>query len=545
MTTPVERMRAWIVDVASLIAEGKEPLSQEALQFVQEPSLAPVLIQMIAALDEASLEQDQALYASCLFALDVCVSQVRFAEENGNKRAGQIMDALMESLVVAIQKGEQSLNFWLPVLNAFYEAHVELSPALQDMYLALAEEESEAFQTEGHDHMQAIRDLIAELSDLSTFELAAHFFAQSHAMPADFFGDFVMDLCSIEEGQDAGLLALLHPRQDVRDVVISALDEIMPSLTLSSVSLSRLQAMHAWAPPSYQDVLTRWMREQRKKGVVFQEETQAILTKAQASEIDGGGAQGLFLQLKHGRKMRLAGVLFKDGIGIKDAWITPSITAEEVKRYCREVLDDGVTLRRVDMDYIRTMMEHFLALTLEQGHMPGLHFLELQEVMGVHFIPKALDVPLLMEQLSVQIEPFTPCVLEDALKRSSRWLQEKSFAMSWFLENERIDKHVNRCCSFEDGVRVCRFEEAMTSVFEHDLEQGRDTWVFHFLWVALWLRAGSRKNEKAWQDSFLIAHAIQSGMPLQDIPLMQHICHQSIVNSIETMRERRTHLSQE
>ena len=147
MITPVERMRAWIVDVASLIVEGQEPLSQEALQFVQEPSLAPVLIQMITALDETSLEQDQALYAACLFALDVCVSQVRFAEENGNKRAGQIMDALMESLVVAIQKGEQSLNFWLPVLNAFYEAQVELSPALQDMYLTLAEEESEAFQT--------------------------------------------------------------------------------------------------------------------------------------------------------------------------------------------------------------------------------------------------------------------------------------------------------------------------------------------------------------------------------------------------------------
>lgn len=545
MMTPVERMRAWIVDVASQITEGKEPHSNEVLQFVQEPGLAPVLVQIIAALDEQSLEQDQALYSACLYALDVCVSQLQFAKENGNKRAGHSMEGLMTSLVQAIQKSSQSLNFWLPVLNAFYEAQVELSDALQDIYLALAEEESESFQADGGEPPPSIRALIAELSDLSTFELAAHFFAQSHAMPAEFFGDLIMDLCSIEEGQDAGLLALLHPRQEVRDVVVAALDMLMPNLTLSSISLSRLQAIHAWVPDVHQEVLARWIREQRKKGVIFTQEPSAKLAKIQASEVDGGGAQGLFLQLKQAGKMRLAGVLFKDGFGVKDAWITPGITADEVKRYCQDVLADGVTLRRVDSNYISMMTNHFLALTLEQGNMPSLHFLELQEAMGVHFLPEALNVPQLMEQLAVQIEPFTPSIVDKAFKRSSRWLQDKRFAMSWYLESERIDKHVNRCSSLENGVRLCRFDEATEVVFEQDMEPARAHWVFHFLWVALWLRAGARKNEKLWQDSFLIAHAIESGVPLHEIPIMQRICRQSIVNSIETMRERRTHLSQE
>ncbi len=551
MTTPpvitaVERMRIWIVDVASMIAEGNEQrIKEDELDFVHEPTLAPVLIQMIAAIDEASLEQDQVLYAACLFALEICVSQVCFAVEHGNKRAEQLMDVVMEHLASAIQQGTQSLNFWLPVLNAFYEAQVELSEPLQEMYLTLAEEESEAFQAEGHDHMQAMRDLIAELSDLSTFELTSHFFAQSHAMPPEFFGDFVVDLCSIEEGQDAAILTLLHPKQDVRDMVVTALDHVISSLTLSSESLSRLQAIQAWMPESYQSTFVRWIRDQRKKGVIFKEETPIMPLKIEASEIDGGGAEGLFLQLKSGNRRRLAGVLLKDGVGIKDAWITPPISGDEVKRYGREVLQDGVTLRRVDMPYIRMMVEHFIALTLENGNTPGLHFLELQEALGMHFIPRALDVPQLMEQLSIQIEPFTPSVVEAAFTRTSRWPREKRFAASWFLENERIDKHVNSCCSFEDGVRVCRFEDALHLVFEEDLEHVRDTWVFHFLWVALWLRAGARKNEKVWQDSFLIAHAIENGMPLRDIPLMQHICHQSIVNSIETMRDRRTHLSQE
>jgi hypothetical protein len=543
MTTPVERLQQWIVDAATLIAAGEEPLSQEPPQFLEEPSLVSTLIQMIAAIDEASLEDNQPLYSACLFALDVCVSQLQFASENGNKRARQAMDVLMDALVVAIQNGVQSINFWLPTMSAFYDAQVPLSEALQAVYLILAEEESEVIQTEEIDHFQSMRALIAELSDLTTFELTAHFFAQSHAMPADFFGDLVIDLCRLEEGQDAALLALLHPQEEVREVVMMALDHVMPSLTLSPISLSRLQAIQAWLPPAYQATMTSWLRDQRKKGGVFAQTNPAKLIKMQASEIDGGGAEGLFLQLKRGRETRLAGLLFKNGFGIKDAWVTPAITMAEVTRYCRDVLDDGVSLRRVNLDYICLLTNHFLAVTLEKNQVPGLHFLELQEELGVHFIPERLDVEGLIEQLSVQIEPFTEATIESAFKRSSRWLETKTFAVSWYLENEQLDKTVNHHCYFENGVKICRFEAAMDAVFEHDMEATRAHWVFHFLWVALWLKAASRRNEKTWQDSFLIAYAIHSGTPLRDIPIMQRICHQSILNSVETMRDRRTHLS--
>ncbi|MCH9690226.1 MAG: hypothetical protein K0U24_02855 [Gammaproteobacteria bacterium] len=543
MMTPVEILGQWVVDAATLIASGKEPFADEPPQFLEEPTLPPALVQIIATIDEATLSDNQALYSACLFALDVCVSQLHFAADNGNKRAEKALGNLMDCLVSVIQKSTQSINFWLPMMGAFYDAQVPLSPALQEMYLALAEEESAAFEDEGVDHIESMRDLIKELADLNAFELAAHFFAQSHAMPTDFFGGLMVDLCSIEEGQDAALLALLHPRADVREMVILALDNLISSLTLSSISLSRLQAIQMWMPEAYQDMITRWLREQRKKGVVFAKISPATLVKMQASEIDGGGAEGVFLQLKAGRSTRLVGMLFKDGFGIKDAWVTPGITVDEVTRYCHDVLNDGVILRRVDLNYICMVTNHFLALTLEKGNMPGLHFLELQEALGVHFTPECLDVPRLIDELSVQIEPFTETVVEASFKRSSRWIETKLFATSWYLENERLDKVVNSCCSFVDGVKTCRFEEAIAAVFQTEMEAARDAWAFHFLWVALWLKAGARKNEKTWQDSLFIAHAIQAGTPLQDIPIMQKICHQSVLNSIETMRDRRTHLS--
>lgn len=543
MTKPMAYLQQWIVDAATLIAAGEEPLSEAPPQFLEDPALAPALIQMTAAIDEATLDTNQPLYSACLFALDVCVSQLQFALENGNKRARQTMDALMDALVVAIREGAQTINFWLPAMNAFYDAQVPLSSELQDIYLVLAEEESEVVQAEGADHFESLQVLIEELSDLTTFELTAHFFAQSHPMPADFFGDLVVDLCNLDAGQDAAILTLLHPREEVRAVVMMALDHMMPILTLSAISLSRLQAIQAWLPEAYQATVTHWLREQRKKGVVFAKKTPAKVSKIQASEVDGGGAQGIFLQLKRARETRLAGLLLKNGFGIKDAWITPAISMAEVTRYCRDVLEDGVSLRRVDLDYICLLTNHFLAVTLEKNQVPGLHFLELQEELGVHFIPERLDVDALIERLSVQIEPFTEATIEGAFKRSSRWLETKSFAVSWYLENEHLDKTVNHFCYFEDGVKICRIEAAMDAVFKQDMEAMRAHWRFHFLWAALWLKAGSRKNEKVWQDSFLIAYAIHTGTSLDEIPIMQRICHRSILNSVETMRDRRTHLS--
>lgn len=545
MMEPIEYLREWILDLAETIAAGDEPLSEGAPEFLDEPALISALTQMLGAIEESSLNENQALYAACLFALDVCVSQLKFLSDNGNKRATRAIETLMTSLTEVIQKGEQGINFWLPVMSAFYDAQVELSPTLQQMYIFLAEEEGEASQPEDFDHQEAMRGLIAELSDFSTFELAAHFFAQSHAMPPEFFGDLVVDLCGIKEGQDVAILALLHSRAEVRQIALLALDSVIDDITLSSIALSRLQAIQAWLPQAEQETVMRWIRMQRKKGVIFPKLVPAKLIKAEASEIDGGGAEGLFLQLEQDKKIRLAGVLLKDGFGLKDAWITPGITKDEVARYCSDVLDDGVTLRRVDLAYIVVMMNHFLAITLEAGEVPGIHFLELQEVLATHFVPETLDVERLMAQLSVQIEPFTPEVVEAALKRSGQWLKTKRFSSSWYLENEQLDKLVNRCCHFADGVKVCRFEEAIALVFEQVLEPARAHWMFHFLWVALWLKAGARKNEKSWQDSFLIAHTIQSGVPLRDIPVMQSICHRSVVNSVETMRERRTHLSQE
>jgi len=542
-----QQLDAWIADMALLLDKNEDPAPEHYAYFLQEPELALHLVSLIDGLDEKHVDDERSYYSASVFALDICVAQLQVASEGGNKLAGKTLNQLMAALAIAIESHKHTLSFWLPFLNAFYEVHVELSHELKNAYLDLASDEGEDDLTpeEEVSHLNSIRDLIHELSDLSIFDIAENFFAQSYAMPADFFTDLVMDLYSIEEGQDIALLTLMHPKQDVRDVVVATLEHLMDNIILTSESLSRLQIIKNWYPVSYHAQFDRWIKAQRKKGVVFKNETAAPAIRIKASEVDGSGAQGIFIHLKKDRKNRLCGLLFKHDLGIKDAWITPPISAKDIQHYYDEAFDDSVMLRDVDTSYLLMMTSHFLALTIERGGMPDLHLLEMQEELGVQWQPRQLDVDYLMEQLGVQISPFTPDSMEASLKRSKSWPKNKRFTESWFIENSHIDKLVNRCCSFIDGVKVCRFSDAIKAVFAEEMELHRDRWLFHFLWIALWVKAKARKNEKTWQDSYFIAYAIQQGTPLDVIPIMHEICHQSVVNSIETMHERRTHLNRE
>lgn len=535
-----DNLKQWVDEITEVLNAEAEPQLWHYTPFLQQPELALDLVELLYGLKDA--DEDEAYYSACIFALDVCVAQLQAEFENDNKFAVKMLRQLMLKITKAINSYKHSLSFWLPILNAFYEVHVELLPELKQAYIELAGQEDEFFEEEEQDHLVTIRSMIDELSDLSEFEIAENFFAQSYAMPADFFADLLMDLYDIEAGQNIALLMLLHQDVNVREVVVATFEHLMEHITLNSVSLSRLRAIKIWYPERFHEQFDRWLKLQRKKGVVFQSDDPPTLLRIKASEVDGSGAQGIFIHVKKQGRNYLCGLLLKQDIGIKDAWVTADLSHKEVAKYYDKVFDDSVTLRTVDSSYLLMMVAHFLSINLQQGSIPDLHLLEIQELLGLHFLPKAIDIPYLIRQLGIEVSPFTPEAMQFSFLRSKSWTVNKRFTESWFIENAQVDKLVNRCCSIIEGVKVCAMEEAITKVFAQELELYRDKWLFHFLWVALWAKSQPRKNEKIWQDSFFIAYAIDSGKPLTEIPIMREICRQTVINSIETMNERRTYL---
>lgn len=534
----------WLHDIASSLDAGGEPVWDPSFSLITNPELPLQLVDLLAEIDENKLDDDDAYYAACIYVLDTCVAQLQTTTEGGNRQSSKMLQQVMRKLANTLSTGKQTLNFWLPVLNAFYDVQVELLPELQDAYLALAEEEpvGENLQT---DHLTVMRDMILEMSHLSIFDIAENFFAQSYAMPADFFADFIVDLYNIPEAHDIALLILLYPRPEVRQVAVDVFDALMDSIVLSAVSLTRLQAIREWYPQEYHPRFDRWLKVQRKKGVVFQPLSSPNKMEIYATEVDGAGAQGFYIRCQSSRKHSLAGLLVKNQVGVKDVWVTPWMSAKELAHNFEQIDDGTVTLRPVEPVFLQLIVNHFLAVSLEQGNIPDLHLLEVQELLGMTFKPVAVDVHAQINQHSIQISPFTPEFVKKSLARSKKWTTTKTFTESWFIENMQVDKIVNQSCTIVDGIKICNFAKATESIFSKLLEKQRPMWCFHFLWTALWAMAhpSPKKNDYIGIDSLIIAYVIDQQMPLMDIPIMQEICKQTVTNSVETMNERRTYLT--
>ena len=512
-------------------------------QLTRDPWVILKIIDLVLDINEQEIDNENTDYFACIFALEVCIEQLQVSSENGNILAKKALDELMLKISQSLPK--HSLNFWLPILNLFYTTHIELSPELKYAYMNFASMEEDEYVLESEEsYIASMRDLMAELSDLSVFDQAEHFFAQSYAMPAEFFAELLSDLYSLDEGHEVALLLLLHPNVYIREVVFDTLNAILPHIILSSKSLSRLQEIKYWYPKTSHAQFESWIKNQRHKGVIFHRGPAQKIIKLKASEIDGSGAQGVFIHIQDQKINKLCGLLLKASIGVKDAWMTPILTAMDVVNYYKEAFDDSVMLRDIDLDYLQLVVNHFVAITLEKDKIPPLHLLEIQEILGVQFVPKKMDIPLMLEKLTVEIYPFTQESINLALKHTYDWAKNKRFTESWYVENLQIDCIVNSYCSFVEGVKVCQIESAIKDVLANEFELHREDWLFHFLWVALWLKSRARKNESAWQDALLIAHVIYSDMLLIDIPIMHEICYQTVVNSMETMQERRTHLKQ-
>lgn len=539
----MDKLSKWIKEIEAFIAQDQEINTSCYVDFVESPELALPIIDCLTAVNEEN-EEVPAYYSACIFVLEVCVSQLQSATDNGNKNAEKVLNKLMTYLADEICKEGHSLSFWMPILNAFYDANTSLSDELKEAYYILANNNTDVQEIDERSHLDAMRDFIADYSDLSIYDIAENFFAQSSAMPPDFFVDLILDLYSIDEGHEIALLTLLHPKAEVREIVVVTFESLIPKITLSSESLTRLQMIRNLYPQAYHPQIDNWIKIQRKKGVIFSRSTEhAEIVKVQASEVDGGGAQGVFMQIKKKRKSRICGLLLKQKIGIKDAWFTPVMSLQDIAAFNREAIDETLTLRTVDEEYLKLIVNHCLAVTIENGNMPALHFLEIQEELGINFLPEKIDIDSIMQTLSVEIAPFTMEVVDNSLQRSKKWLKTRRFADSWFMESSLIDKLVNRCSSIEDGIKVCNLDDAIVLVFQESLENLRDEWMFHFLWTALWARVKVRKNEKLWEDCFIIAYSIYNDEDLRNIPILREICSKSVLNSMQTMQERGTHLS--
>jgi hypothetical protein len=502
------------------------------------PEFIYFLIDKIANLAAGSEDTNQDLQASYLYGFSICLTQFKSGMDAKIKHMERHLIAAMDYMAEKITTSSPNVNFWMLFLNAYYDCQIELSPALKDAYFNMMEQHEGVI--EDNDPLESLAQYLEDLDGASTYEKADNIFVQGYAMPAEYFTDLVYDLIFLEKGRDVAILALLHPNAEVRGEVMEILHDLRHEIKWTAQDLLRLRMIRPWLSDNAQLMLEEILHEQRLHGGIFAPLATPRNVNIYATEIDGAGGQGIIFCWP--KSLVMAGVLLKQPVGIKDAWCVQLPDKSSFGHYLQSNTG-GVTLKEVELSYIKKIFGHFLALTKAAQMMPPIHYLEIQEKLGVEFKPEFINLNLDLQHACTKIYPFNDDLVQLAKNNTRTWLYSKSWAQAWYVESEKIDHIIIQFSRFDHGKLLCDIPKAVKVVMRDFFATIRPFWAFHFYWVSLWLAAQGGRNLKNAEYSAIIAYLLITDCPIEEIPILKVIAKKSLEFCIKTLQERKAYLN--
>lgn len=512
------------------------------LELQNHPEYGLEILNLFPTFDEE--DEDDPYIMACFHYIELCLVHLRLAREHQQRWAEKLIDMFQHELI-HLMTHYPKVNYWMPIINLFFEADIELNDQVKSAYLNILEE-SQRSEESSLQQQILMQQLLSEKSDASEFEIAELFFAQTSALPLDYFPAFVNELLNYElpKALNTSTLFFLHPLKAVRLAVFEHAEKLFGNVKLPEASISRLPLIRQWLPDNERGYIDSILANQRKQGATFAEQHYRKIVEVKATEMDGSGAQALFFLIKNKDKsFQTAGVLVKKGFGIKDTWISPHLTRLKAQDYASQGMTENIILRKVDENYSEKLIAHHIYHSLNEEQVPSVNLLKLQEMTGLSWQPNPLNFKLELKKLGESLDHLSDNFIKKSLQRSSKWHKNQVFTESWFEEDAELDKYVNKYCTFVDGTKYCELEKALPDIMSNYLEPKREKWFEHFIWMALWAKPKARYNEYLWKDCYILAKLISEGTPLTDIPLMTVICEESVLLSLETMEYRKTHLS--
>lgn len=521
---------------------NETPLTQDFYDELQEnPEYGIDVLRLFPSFDEQNV--DDTLFMAAFHFVELCLIHLRIASDHNQVWADKLINLYQDELANLMQE-YQTQSCWMPIINLFFSADIPLNDQIKATYMEMLEN-SQKTEQESESQQVLMQQLLSKESGSTAFEIVELFFAQTSALPKEYFPAFMSELLHFNEDKaiDTAVLFLLHPDVAVRQSILTQSAMLFRDIRITQASLSRLPIIRQWLPDEEKHYIDALLQSQRKKGVTFATQDHRKIVELKATEMDGSGSQAVFVLLKHQHHFQASGVLVKRKFGIKDTWISPILDKDRASNYASFGMSREIVFRKVDLHYAESLIAHHLYTGQQKSAVPNVMLLCLQEMLGLDWHPKPLNIPATLDTLKSSIKGLTKAWIKKSLARSAKWFTSKTFTESWFDESAELDKLVNTHCYFKTGTKYCHLEEAIDDVLAHYLEPKREQWLEHFVWMTLWAKPFARYNEYLWKDCFVLATCLNDGHPLKDIPLMHAICEKNIMASIETMEFRKTHLS--
>lgn len=317
--------------------------------------------------------------------------------------------------------------------------------------------------------------------------------------------------------RELGLVWLLDEDASVRNGAADLLRQTAEKGMLPPVSLRRLILLRNLLPDDLRPAVDATIRAARLKGIdcppIVAASTPELVA---ASGVDGAGAQSLFIVMKQGRKYAIASLLFKHGVGIKDAWLNTGMTRKAAFAMLDQI-EDQIGLLESDSAYLERALCHFQAIGLAAGTPPPFGLIEILEALALAPpAPAIQDIASLLDGLlaAIPAEKQDEAALEQAIQQSASWPDQFAFAQSWFEDVPAVDELLR-------GRRLGQ-EKQQQLILTQLLPQRREHWAGLLGWTA----ATCARDEMLADLSInlaLVARAVLTGADLAAIPIMQEI----------------------
>lgn len=337
--------------------------------------------------------------------------------------------------------------------------------------------------------------------------------------------------------REAGVGWLLDSAAEVRCGVAAALlDDPAASLRLSGKSLRRMSVLRDWLPPAERSAINAVVKAAGPGGVAPPPVASTDIRGVYVSACDGDGGQTAMLDLQRGDQSGLAGLMFKHGVGLKDAWVMHDADRRQVDGLINTGRT-GAELMPVPLALVLKLAAHCLAVGAEKGAPPTFGLLDVLETLGIAALPpRRVDLAELSAELcdGLPADAADPDQAAAWLKKTADWPSCFMFTGAWCDDDAETAEPA--------GQADLSRESAVALVLAGPLEKRRRHWAEIIAWSGLALRESERlaaarrpagKHRvltlgEEWPVFAVTVRELAAGRALAEIPVMRAVAGHSV-----------------
>ena len=313
---------------------------------------------------------------------------------------------------------------------------------------------------------------------------------------------------------EAAVALLLAKDASMRIGALAGLTLRQKAGDLSQDLFSRITLIRSWLQDT--DTLQgvdAIVRTALKSGTQIREtRAKPKIHRVVSSMIDGSGAQSISMAIKFGSRRVLAVLLFKQGFGVKDAFVIPCSSATEQKQMIEQIADESAALDTT-ADYAFNALSWALADGQAMGTVPAAGLLDVVETAGFSDLrPRHVEIADIISVADPkgEVAALSARARGKLIMDSDYWPDDFRISDSWFEYSDASSEAI------ESGTTQNSIDRKL---WQH-LETRRNFWSMIFARNAALLAAA--KDHTA-SEFIAVAQAMAEGRDLKKTPIMRFV----------------------